>query len=185
LLARVEVESFRLGSPAFADELVWREALKRLEPASKIVGVYKAAQMSSQLVVAVILVALDGGLFDGPVHSLHLPIGPRMVRLGQPMLDTVLAADLIEAMNPKAGRPAVAIARQIGELNAVVGEDRMEPIGHGCDQRFDEYNRCGTIGLLMQLNEGELRSSVDSNEQIELALLRPDFGNVDMKEAIG
>ena len=35
----------------------------------------------------------------------------------------------------------------------------------------------------MQLDEGELRGSVDSNEYIEFAFLRPDFGNVDMEEA--
>ena len=59
----------------------------------------------------------------------------------------------------------------------------MQPIRNGRDQRFEEDNRGGTIGLLMQLDESELRRSIDSNKQIELAFLRPDFGDVDMKEA--
>lgn len=139
--------------------------------------------MSSQLIVTIVLVTLDGSLLDSPVHPLHLTIGPRMLGLGQSMLDTVITADWVEAMNPKAGRPAIAIARQIRELNTVVGEDCIEPIGHSRDQRFEEDNRCGSIGLLMQLSEGVPRRSVYSNERIEFALLRPDFTNVDMEEA--
>ena len=49
----IELESFWLGSPAFADELVWCEAFERLEPTSKIIGVHEVAQMSSQLIVTV------------------------------------------------------------------------------------------------------------------------------------
>ena len=86
-------------------------------------------------------------------------------------------------MNPVARRPTIAVARQIRELDAIVGKDCMQPIGHGCDRGFKEDDRCGTIGLFMQLDEGELRGSVDSNEYIEFAFLRPDFGNVDVEEA--
>lgn len=37
-----------------------------------------------------------GGLLDGAVHPLDLTIGPRMLHLGQPVLDAVLAADAVE-----------------------------------------------------------------------------------------
>jgi hypothetical protein len=47
----IELGSFRLGSPAFADELVWCEAFECLEPTSKIIGVHEVAQMSSKLIV--------------------------------------------------------------------------------------------------------------------------------------
>ena len=124
----IELESFRLGSPAFADELVWCEAFECLEPTSKIIGVHEVAQMSSQLIVTVVVVALDGSLLDSPFHPLHLTIGPRMFGLGQSMLDTALTADLVEAMNPKAGRPAIAIAQHIGELiPAATRIDRYGP----------------------------------------------------------
>lgn len=45
------------------------------------------------------MVALDGSVLDCAVHPLDLVIGPRVVRLGQPVVDTMLTADLIEAMN--------------------------------------------------------------------------------------
>ena len=38
------------------------------------------------------------------------------------MLNAVLATDPVEAMDPVASCPAVAIARQVGELDAVVGQ---------------------------------------------------------------
>jgi hypothetical protein len=104
LVVQFDVESFRLGCPAFADELEWGETFERLEPAGKIAGVYEVAQMSSQLVMAVVVVALDGCLFDGPVHSLHLTIDPRMVGFCQPMLDTMFPTDLAEAISRKSGR---------------------------------------------------------------------------------
>ncbi len=54
------------------------------------------------------------------------------------MLDAALAADLVEAHDAVAGGPAVAVARRIGERDAIVGEDGVQPIGHGFDQRFEE-----------------------------------------------
>ena len=46
------------------------------------------------------MVALDGSVFDGAVHPHDIAVGPRLVRLGQSMLDAMLAADLVEARGP-------------------------------------------------------------------------------------
>ena len=61
-----------------------------------IVGIDEQVQMRSKLVVAVVVVALDRRILDGAVHPLDLPVGPRMVHLGQSMLDVVLVADAVE-----------------------------------------------------------------------------------------
>lgn len=42
--------------------------------------------MRPELVVALVVEAFDGRLLDGPVHPLDLPVGPRMVRFGEPVL---------------------------------------------------------------------------------------------------
>lgn len=42
------------------------------------------------------LVAFDRRVLDRAVHSLDLPIGPRMVHLGQTELDAMLIAGAIE-----------------------------------------------------------------------------------------
>jgi hypothetical protein len=56
-------------------------------------------------------------------------------------------------------------------------------VGHGCDQVPEEVARDTGSGLLVQLDEGELGGSVDGVEQVELALLRPNLGDVDVKVA--
>ena len=139
--------------------------------------------MGTQLVVAVVVVALYRGVLDGPVHSFDLAIRPRMIWLGETVLDAVLLANLIEAVNPIAGRPAISVTRQIGELDPIVGEDCMQPIWNRDDQRFEEDDGGWTIGQLMQLHEGKLRGSIDTDEQVKLAFSGSDFGNVDVKKA--
>ena len=135
------------------DELVWCESFECLEPAGEVVGIDEVAQVGAQLVVVVVMIAFDGGVLNGSVHSLDLTISPGMVWLGQPMFDAVLAANLVEAVHPIARRPAVAVARQVCELDPVVGENRMQAIGRRGDQRFEESDSRAAIGLLMQLHE--------------------------------
>jgi hypothetical protein len=48
-----------------------------------------------ELIVALIVVAFDSGVLDRPVHPLDLTIGPRVPRLGQPMVDIVLSAGVL------------------------------------------------------------------------------------------
>ena len=94
--------------------------------------------MLPKLIVAIVMLALDGGVLDGAVHAFDLTIGPWVVGLGKPMLDAVLVADLIEAVDAIACGPAIAIAGLVGELDAIVGHDGVEPVGHGFEQRFEE-----------------------------------------------
>ena len=68
-------------------------------------------------------------------------------------------------------------------MDAVVGEHGMNLVGDGFDQPQQEVSRDGGGGLLMQLDEGELRSAVDGNEHVQLALLGAHLGHVDVKEA--
>ena len=79
--------------------------------------------------MALVVVALDGRLLEGAVHPLDLAVGPRMVRLGEPVLDAVLAADLVEAVNAHACGPAITVLRQVGELDAIIGEDGVQVVG--------------------------------------------------------
>ena len=72
--------------------------------------------------MAVIVTAFDGGVLNGAVHPFDLPVGPWMVRFGQPVLDAVLAADLVGAIDAHPGGPAVAVVGQVSELDAVVSE---------------------------------------------------------------
>ncbi len=132
--------------------------------------------------VAFVVVALDGGVLDGAVHPFDLAIGPR-IGLGKPVFDAVFAADLIEAVYAHARGPAVAVLRQVGELDAVVREDGVQVVGDGLDQRFQERHGGRPVSLVVQLREGELRSPVDPDVKVELAFLGADLGDVDVEVA--
>jgi hypothetical protein len=69
------------------------------------------------------------------------------------------------------------------EVSSVVGEDRVDLVGDGVDPPTREVARCQASHFLMQLDEGELRRSVDCDEQIEFAVRGSDFGDVDMELA--
>ena len=85
--------------------------------------------MAAQLGVVVVVVALDGGVLDRAVHAFDLAVGPRMIRLGQPVLDVVRRTDHVEAHRP--GGDGVSVSGLFGELDAIVGEDGVDMIGDG------------------------------------------------------
>jgi hypothetical protein len=76
-----------------------------------------------------------------------------------------------------------SLAGGVGEVGSVVGEDGVDLVGDSLDQVAQEA-RGGAAGhLLMQFDEGELRRSVDCDDEMELALRGSDLGEVDMKIA--
>ena len=148
--------------------------------------------MRSQLLVSFVEVSFDRCVLDGAVHSLDLPIGPGMLGLCQPMVDIVLGAGVFEGVRPNEfagveGRLDVRRCRaRIAwrcEVGPVVCEDGVDLVGNGVDQPTQEVTRGLASHFLMQFDEGELRGSVDCNEQIEFALRGSDFGDVDMRIA--
>ena len=52
------------------------------------------------------MIAPNGGFLEGAVDPLDLTVGPWMVRLGEAVLNTMLAADAVEHVQPVAGRRA-------------------------------------------------------------------------------
>ena len=64
MLERLEFESFWLGSPAFADVFVRREAFECLQPTSEIVCFDEVIEMLTKLLVVFVIEAPDGGFLD-------------------------------------------------------------------------------------------------------------------------
>ena len=85
----IEFESFRLFCPAFADVFVRSEAFESFEAACVIVSIDEVVQVRTKLSMAVIVITLDGGFLDDPVHSLDLPVGPWMFNFGRPVIDAM------------------------------------------------------------------------------------------------
>jgi len=97
------------------------------------------------------------------------------------VLDVVGFADHVEAHLSREG--GVAVARLLGELDAVVGQDRVDLVRHGLQQLFEELPGGSSVGLVNQLGDSELAGAINGDEQIEPALGRLQLGDINMKEA--
>ena len=97
---------------------VSREAAECLKPTGEVVGCQDVGEVCSQLVVSLVVEALDRRVLDCAVHPLNLTIGQRVVGLGQSVLDPVRLADHVEAHGPGVG--GIPIAGLLGELDTVV-----------------------------------------------------------------
>lgn len=84
--------------------------------------------------MTVVVIALDGRILDRAVHSLDLAIGSRMVDPGEAMLDPIVPTAHREHMRDVAGCRTVGVARRKAELDAVIGQDRVNLVGNGGDQ---------------------------------------------------
>lgn len=135
--------------------------------------------MAAKLIVAVVMIPFDRRFFDYPVHSLDLPIGSRMVWLGQPMFDPICVADQIKPHLAK--RHAVAVARLLCKLDAIVGENGVDFVRNGLQQVFKELPGCFAIGFLDELGDRELVGSVNGDKEIKLSFLGSDLDDIDME----
>lgn len=84
--------------------------------------------MYSQLLLALLVEAFDGGVLDDPVHPFDLTTFPQMIVYCEPMFDAVCLTDHVEAHLPR--ERCIPVARLLGELDAVVGQDRVAAVGH-------------------------------------------------------
>ena len=132
-MERIKDELVWLGLPSLADEFVGGETFQGLQSAAEVVGCDEVVEMLTQLLVIVVVIALDGRFLDGAVHPFDLPVGPWMIDLGEAMLDAVLAASHVEHVGHVAGRRSVRIARCEAELDAIIGEHGVDFVGNGGD----------------------------------------------------
>src|SRR5215211_346502 len=59
----------------------------------------------------------------------------------------------------------------------------MHPVRNGRDQVAQEVASDATGGCLVQFRKGKLTRAVDGHEEVELALLSPHLGEVDVEVA--
>src|SRR5277367_2426934 len=180
---RIESKSIGFLLPAFADELVGREAIESFQTFGEVVSSDEVAEVRTELLMVVGVVALDGSFLDGAVHALHLTVGPGMIGFGQAMVDAVQKTNPVKRVTTEASCRPSAVLRQVGELDAVVGENGVDPIRNGRDQRFQKGRGSSHVGTLNQLHESELRGAVDGHKEVKLALGSAHLGQIDMKVA--
>lgn len=132
--------------------------------------------MFFQLRMIVVVEALDGRLLDRSVHPFDLSVGPGMLHLGQAMLDAVIVADPIEDV-----LEGISITSSVGELNAIVGQNGVNGVGHCRDQIAQELSGIHLAGFGVEFRERELGCSVNCDKEIELALSRLHLVNIDVE----
>lgn len=186
---RINVESFGFDCPPFADELVWRETFERLEATAEIVSVDEILEVSAQLVVVVVVEALDGCILDGAIHPFDLAVHSWMARLCQAMLNVEIGTCRLKGMTSVRhvlgphGLGCPTVTCRIGDMGANVGENRMDFIGSGCDQRPEAVARDPAGGLLDQLRKGEFGCPVNGHKEKKPAFSRLHFGDINVKIA--
>ena len=104
---------------------------------------------------------------------LYLSIGPRMPWLGAAMFDAIFFTGVVEGMDRM---DAMGIFDQwlfydrlaevggVGELDAIVGQDGVDCIGHRRHETMQEISGNPARRRVMQFGVGELRCTVDSNK---------------------
>jgi hypothetical protein len=179
----IESEPFWVLGPYAAEVFVWGETLEGLEPSGVVVRIHESLKMLSQLFVRAVVIPFDGRLLEGSVHPLDLSIGPRMIRFCQAMLDVVALTCAIERMPSELRRRAIAVLREVRELDAVVGQHDMDVVGDGLNQGVEKGRGGDGVGAVDELNEGELRGPVDADEEVGFAFGVTHFGYIDVEEA--
>lgn len=134
--------------------------------------------MAAKLIVVVVVIAFDSGLFDGAVHALDLTVRPGVRDLCQAMVDPVFMANTIKDVPTSR-----FVYFTVGELDAVIGENRVDFVGQHFDQISQELGCNHLSSTFVQFHISELRSPVDCNKQSQLALFGAHFGDVDMEIA--
>lgn len=109
----------------------------------------------------------DRRALDGAVHAPNQTAGPRVVGLGQAVLDPVGFADHVEAHLPGIG--CVSVPGLIGALEALIGQDRVDLSGNDLQQMLQELPCRPPVRLFNELGERELARSVECHEETGLA----------------
>lgn len=123
-MVRIADKAVWLFVPASTDGLIRREPFEHFEALGNVIGHREHRQVLSQGVVSLVMIFLHGGLFERAVHAFDLPIHPGMISCGQPMGHAMLLTDAIKDV-----LTSVLIALPIGELDAMIGQHRVDLVG--------------------------------------------------------
>ena len=120
----------------------------------------------------------DRGFLDGSVHAFDLTIGPRVLGLGQTMVDVGEGTGIFEGMRSErllafdhvpdlGGAPSGAAG--IREVGAVVGQHGVDLVGDCLEEGLQELGGDARGGFGVQLGKGKLGGPVDGDEEVEPA----------------
>lgn len=96
----------------------------------------------------VVVGAPDSGLLEGSGSSARAGRWPRVIGLGQPVLHAVLQTEAVEGMAAPSRGEAVAVLRQVGKLDAVVRQHRVDLVRHDGDELAEKLSRVTGVAFV-------------------------------------
>lgn len=126
--------------------------------------------------MGLVVVALDGGVFERAVHALNLTVGPRVIRLGESVVDLVLKTHPVEDV-----RKRVPVFLTVGELNPVISEHGVQLVRRRLDEVAQKLCGDQLRRAWVQFGVGDLTGAVNRHEQIQLPFFGSDLGNINVE----
>lgn len=116
---------------------------------------------------------LDGGFLDGAVHAFGLAVCPRVVLLGEFVLDNLLITDAVEDVGAQIspGR-SISVLWQVCEGHSVVGQHGMDCIGERFDDAAETLCTVHLPSVVAELDVGELGHAIDDKNMLSLPWAR-------------
>ena len=105
-----------------------------------------------------VMVALEGGFFEGAVHALVLAIGPWGYRSGQSALPAVFPTDTVKTV--PARQELVRLGR---ELYPIVGQYGQQFIGRLVEHTSQKISRHYPFGAWIQFGKSCFAGAVDGH----------------------
>jgi hypothetical protein len=138
--------------PELTNSFKGSEPTKTLKALGKVVRIEERGQMRAKIVVGRVEEAADGRVLDSAVHAFDLTVGPWMIEFREAMVDVVLGAGQVKRVGPKAlltGKQLLQLgdgptAMRGGELEAVVGEYRVDRLGNVRHEPAQKVSRCAS-----------------------------------------
>ena len=168
-------EAFEPGSIVVVDEAV--------EEAVTVFGGYEVPMPDAALGLA------SNSLGDSTVKALDQTIGLRPIRPGQAVVDMALGAEAIKGMPARGPIKWLVLqvdGEAVGELTAIVGQDRVNSMGEVLQEASQELGRGVGVTVRVDFHIGVAGGTIDGHEGVLLASLQGrKMLQIDMNEANG
>jgi hypothetical protein len=141
-----------------------------------VVGQQKGLQVSVEFVSILVMEALHGRLFNGAIHALNLPVGPRVGPFRQPVLYPVFAANAVKAVS--AGQELVRLGR---ELHPIVRQHGMHLVRQLVEHAPQKLGRDHAFGPRVQLCKGYFAGAVNGHKEVLAAFFGLALGETNVQ----
>ncbi len=86
--------------------------------------------------MVVVVVAFNGGVFNGSIHPLDLTICPGMPDFCESVFNSVFPTTHVEHMSHIGCSWSIFVTRRECKLNAIVCENNVDLVGYRCNEGF-------------------------------------------------